>query len=232
MPSPPPPHTHASLLVLTMLWRIFPPLCSINIVHGATTRKQGEFTCAREFYRYVSATCECVEGERAASTRDHYERGAEGADGRENQTGLTRYEACWSARAEFGVASLELRECTAAFAATYRDDNVAPALRMRAASDVSLVHASFKTIGCRREKRYARDSGNISVCRSSLRTDFNLQDKRVDGNGHIFLRVFARMRASTRYPSTACTISHLSDCRRVFSAVTADNNSNPSPGKG
>lgn len=75
-------------------------------------REQGEFTCAREFYRYVSATCECVESERAASTCDHHERGAERAGGHDNQTGLTRYEACWSARADFGVASLELREST------------------------------------------------------------------------------------------------------------------------
>lgn len=70
----------------------------------------------------MSAACERVESERASRNGDHHKRGAEGAGGRGNQTGLTRYEACWSARADFGVASLEFREYTVGLGAVYRDD--------------------------------------------------------------------------------------------------------------
>lgn len=65
----------------------------------------------------MSAACERVDRERASRSGDHHERGAERAGGRGNQTELTRYEACWSARADFGVASLELREYTVGFGA-------------------------------------------------------------------------------------------------------------------
>lgn len=57
----------------------------------------------------MSETCEDIELERASKTGGSHGKSVEQAGARD-RTSLTLEEACWAARAEFGLASMELRE--------------------------------------------------------------------------------------------------------------------------
>lgn len=80
-------------------------LCVINV--------QGEFNCARDFfYRYVTESCKDIERRRSgrlvATTHNGYTVQSKQT---QRHTTLVKDEASWAARAEFGLASMELREC-------------------------------------------------------------------------------------------------------------------------
>eukprot|EP00903_Cladosiphon_okamuranus_P012352 g11581.t1 len=66
---------------------------------GDALAREGEFACAREFYNFVFKSCEVLEGD----GEDPIPSGGAASPC------LTLDEACWIARAKFGVASMELR---------------------------------------------------------------------------------------------------------------------------
>ncbi|CAN0183838.1 unnamed protein product, partial [Pylaiella littoralis] len=74
---------------------------------GDALAREGEFTCARKFYAFVSNACDGIKRERvvlpAASSA------GKGVSPPTVLTNLKQDEACWAARAEFGAASTELR---------------------------------------------------------------------------------------------------------------------------